>query len=71
MSAPARASGILLAGGRSSRFGADKLAADVGGVPLLHRAIAPLAEVCAEVVIVLAPDAPVPPLPPGATRVRV
>jgi molybdopterin-guanine dinucleotide biosynthesis protein A len=48
-------SGIVLAGGRSSRFGADKLAARVGGSTLLERAVAALAAVSTEVVIVLAP----------------
>ena len=55
--------GIVLAGGRSTRFGADKLAAIVAGRPLLHRAIHAVAEVADEVVVVLAPDAPVPALP--------
>jgi molybdenum cofactor guanylyltransferase len=56
-------SAIVLAGGRSSRFGGDKLAATVAGRPLLHRAIHAVAEVADEVVVVLAPDAPVPVLP--------
>ncbi len=38
-------SGIVLAGGRSRRFGADKLTTDVGGRPLLHHAITALAAV--------------------------
>jgi molybdopterin-guanine dinucleotide biosynthesis protein A len=58
-------SAIVLAGGRSSRFGGDKLAALVAGRPLLHRAIRAVAEVADEVVVVLAPDAPVPLLPDG------
>jgi molybdopterin-guanine dinucleotide biosynthesis protein A len=48
-------SGIVLAGGRSSRFGADKLAARVGGSTLLELAVAALAAVSTEVVVVLAP----------------
>jgi molybdopterin-guanine dinucleotide biosynthesis protein A len=54
---------IVLAGGRSTRFGGDKLAALVAGRPLLHRAIHAVAEVADEVVVVLAPDAPAPNLP--------
>jgi molybdopterin-guanine dinucleotide biosynthesis protein A len=63
--------GIVLAGGRSSRFGRDKLAEPVGGEPLLWHPIRVLAAICAEVVVVLAPDASEPALPPGlATPVR-
>ncbi len=54
---------IVLAGGRSTRFGGDKLAALVAGRPLLHRAIHAVADVADEVLVVLAPDAPVPILP--------
>jgi molybdopterin-guanine dinucleotide biosynthesis protein A len=57
--------GIVLAGGRSSRFGRAKLAEPFAGEPLLWRPIRALGAVCAEVVIVLAPDAPQPPLPTG------
>ncbi len=56
-------SAIVLAGGRSSRFGGDKLSVLVAGRPLLHRAILAVAEVADEVVVVLAPDAPLPALP--------
>jgi molybdenum cofactor guanylyltransferase len=58
--------GIVLAGGRSTRFGSDKLAAIVGGIPLLHHPILRLAEMCREVVVVLAADAAEPALPMGA-----
>lgn len=56
-------SGLVLAGGRSTRFGGDKLAALVAGRPLLHRAVLAVAEVADEVVVVLSPAAPVPVLP--------
>ena len=47
--------GIVLAGGRSTRFGSDKLAVEIDGRPLLHRAIAAVAVVAARVVVVAAP----------------
>ncbi len=52
---PVAATAIVLAGGRSSRFGSNKLAADLDGVPLLHHAIRAVATVCAEVLVVGAP----------------
>ena len=61
----ARATGVVLAGGRSTRFGEDKLAADIGGRPLLHRAITAVAEVVNEIVVVVGADAPAPVLPTG------
>jgi molybdopterin-guanine dinucleotide biosynthesis protein A len=57
------ATGIVLAGGRSTRFGSDKLAVPVEGVPLLHHPILRLAEVCREVLVVVAPDAEEPSTP--------
>lgn len=48
-------SGIVLAGGRSSRFGGDKMAAEYDGIPLLERAVTAVARHCSEVVVVLAP----------------
>jgi len=64
--------GIVLAGGRSTRFGADKLAVNVGGRPLLHRAILAAAAVSDEVVVVISANGARPPLPPEAdVRVRV
>ena len=47
--------GIVLAGGRSSRFGADKLAAMVEGRPLLEAAIAGVAAVASDIIVVIAP----------------
>jgi molybdopterin-guanine dinucleotide biosynthesis protein A len=60
----------VLAGGRSVRFGADKLAADLGGIPLLQHAVRRVAEVCGDVVVVVAHDAAAPSPPPGI-HVRV
>ena len=53
---PAPVSGIVLAGGRSSRFGSDKLRAEIAGRSLLELAIDAVATVATEVVVVLAPD---------------
>ena len=52
---PPVVSGVILAGGRSSRFGSDKLAARIGDRTLLDLAIAAVAAVASEIVIVLAP----------------
>jgi len=63
--------GIVLAGGRSARFGADKLAVEVDGRPLLHHAIEAVATVARSVIVVAAPGAN-PALPAGLEdRVRV
>jgi molybdopterin-guanine dinucleotide biosynthesis protein A len=56
---------IVLAGGGSTRFGTDKLAAELDGRPLLHHALEGAAEAADRIVLVLAPAAAVPPLPPG------
>lgn len=71
MSADGRAgvTAIVLAGGRSSRFGSDKLVAEVDGRPLLHHPIAAVAGLAAEIVIVVAPGSD-PPLPAGARLIR-
>lgn len=45
------ATGIVLAGGRSSRFGRDKLAEPLAGRPLLDHAILALASVAAEILV--------------------
>ena len=60
-----RVSAIVLAGGRSSRFGRDKLAEPIGGRPLLLHAIDAVCQVASEVLVVIAPAAP-PPGPPAA-----
>jgi molybdopterin-guanine dinucleotide biosynthesis protein A len=52
---PMVVSGIVLAGGRSRRFGSDKLAARVGAGTLLDRSVAALASVASEIVVVVAP----------------
>ena len=64
-----RPSGILLAGGASRRFGRPKLVEPLDGAPLFHRPLRALLDSCDDVVIVLAPDAPEPPLPEGSDRV--
>ena len=52
---------IVLAGGRSRRFGADKLAATLGdGRSVLAHSLASAAAVATEVVLVLAPGVPAP-----------
>jgi molybdopterin-guanine dinucleotide biosynthesis protein A len=58
--------GIVLAGGRSQRFGRDKLVEEYQGRPLLHHPVSRLLEVCDRVIVVLAPDAPEPMMPAGA-----
>ena len=50
-----RVGAIVLAGGRSSRFGRDKLAEPIDGRPLLHHAIAAVQPVADEIVVVAAP----------------
>jgi molybdopterin-guanine dinucleotide biosynthesis protein A len=53
---------VVLAGGRATRFGADKLAVEVDGRPLLQRAITAVAQVADEIVVVAGFGAPEPPL---------
>jgi molybdopterin-guanine dinucleotide biosynthesis protein A len=50
--AAAPVTAIVLAGGRSRRFGRDKLAEPVGGRPLVQRAIEAVARVASDVVVV-------------------
>lgn len=49
--------GIVLAGGRSSRFGSDKLAFEIDGRPMLDRAVDVVASVTRRIILVLAPEA--------------
>ena len=55
--APVAVTGIVLAGGRSARFGGDKLARELDGRPVLQHVLERLREVASDVVIVRAPDA--------------
>lgn len=57
--------GIVLAGGRATRFGSDKLQATYRGIPLVHHAALRAAELCDDVVVVLAPGVDGTGLPPG------
>ena len=66
-----RLTGIVLAGGRSTRFGSDKLAATLGERTLLERSCAAIAAIAGDVVVVLGPaDERVLPAVPG-TALRV
>ena len=55
-SPPKRIGGIVLAGGRSSRFGSDKLEARIDGRSLLDLAVAAVQEVATEVVVCASPE---------------
>jgi molybdopterin-guanine dinucleotide biosynthesis protein A len=59
---------IVLAGGASTRFGSDKLLADLDGRPLLDHSLEAVAAIANPVILVIAPDAPAPPIPAGLTR---
>jgi molybdopterin-guanine dinucleotide biosynthesis protein A len=61
--------GVVLAGGRSRRFGRDKLVEGYEGRPLLHHPVLRLLEVCDRVIVVLAPAGEEPPALPDE-RVR-
>jgi molybdopterin-guanine dinucleotide biosynthesis protein A len=60
------ATGIVLAGGRSRRFGRNKLAEEIVGRPLLHYAVLRLLEVCERIVVVIRIDGDEPELPDDA-----
>jgi molybdopterin-guanine dinucleotide biosynthesis protein A len=64
-------SGILLAGGASKRFGRPKVIEPVHGAPLFHGPLRALLETCDDIVVVIAPDASAPPLPPESSRIRL
>lgn len=60
--APPDVTAIVLAGGRSARFGSNKLRAELDGRAILHLAIEAVAEV-AESIVVVAPPGATPKLP--------
>jgi molybdopterin-guanine dinucleotide biosynthesis protein A len=60
--------GVVLAGGRSERFGRDKLSEPYLGRPLLQHATDRLLEVCDRAIVVVSPEADI---PPGASDDRV
>jgi molybdenum cofactor guanylyltransferase len=57
----------VLAGGRSRRFGRDKLVEEIDGRPLLHHPVLRLLDVCDRVVVVIGPEIEEPPMPAGAS----
>jgi 2-C-methyl-D-erythritol 4-phosphate cytidylyltransferase len=56
--------GVVVAGGRGSRFGAAKQFARLGGATVLERSIATTARVCDGVVVALPPESGWQPAPP-------
>lgn len=59
---------IVLAGGRSTRFGADKLDAELGGATILDRAIEAVSALASEVLVVGREQRNRPPVPGAAFR---
>jgi molybdopterin-guanine dinucleotide biosynthesis protein A len=66
---PERIGAIVLAGGRSTRFGRDKLAEPIDGRSMLERAVDAVGRVATDVVVVASPDGR-PTVPAGAVLVR-
>lgn len=62
-----RVSAIVLAGGRSSRFGREKLAEPIDGRTLLEHAVDAIRSFASDVIVVVAPDGG--PLVPSGVRV--
>ncbi|MFL5766360.1 MAG: molybdenum cofactor guanylyltransferase [Actinomycetota bacterium] len=66
-----RTSGIVLAGGRSSRFGSEKMAAEYRGRPLLLHAVEVVDSLSDETLLVISPEAEEPEgVPLGVRFVR-
>ena len=63
-------SAIVLAGGRSTRFGRNKLAEPVEGKPLLDHAVDGVRSFAGDIIVVVAPDDP-PPVPRDGRDVRI
>lgn len=61
---------VVLAGGRSTRFGSEKLKAVIDGESLLSRAVSRLSALQVPIAVVLAPDSEVPNLPVEVTIAR-
>jgi molybdopterin-guanine dinucleotide biosynthesis protein A len=57
--------GVVLAGGRSLRFGRDKLLEPFDEGLLVHHAVLALAGICSEVLVVIPPLGAAPPMPPS------
>src|SRR5436190_22884294 len=68
---PRVASGIVLAGGRSSRMGQAKALLPFDGEPLITHIVRSLKDIFADVVVVLAPGQDVPVLPVTFVRDEV
>jgi molybdopterin-guanine dinucleotide biosynthesis protein A len=64
-----RITALVLAGGRSARFGRDKLAEPLDGRPMLDHAIEAVRTLATEILVVAAPGSNQP-LPQGATLVH-
>ncbi|HXR27659.1 MAG TPA: NTP transferase domain-containing protein, partial [Candidatus Baltobacteraceae bacterium] len=63
--------GLVLAGGRASRFGADKLAIELAGRPILHHALMAVAGVTERVLLAIAAGARPPALPDLGEAIQV
>ena len=66
-----RPAGLVLAGGRSRRFGRDKASAELRGRPLLHWVLERLAPFCGELLVATSPAGKPPPLPATPVPIRV
>ncbi len=63
---PAGLTGIILAGGKSTRFGADKASALLAGRPMLQWIVVALGGVCSEIIVVTAQGQSLPPVDSAA-----